>query len=158
MYAKDLVPYDYYLPFKLTDVLMVGWLDADHEYPIGPVDRDLITQLRHLIGIRSHDFDVHVNVVRGIHPCNLCGSDIELIRDDGRPMYLGMSEVWFPMKGQWLAAPSLIVHYMESHQYQPPQEFVSAVMALRPEGKIISQHAYDDAVRRMMASHTTRRA
>ena len=28
----------------------------------------------------------------------------------------------------WYAAPTLVLHYVEKHEYQPPDEFVRAVM------------------------------
>jgi hypothetical protein len=30
-------------------------------------------------------------------------------------------------------APELVVHYIESHGYQPPEEFIAAVMACPPQ-------------------------
>ena len=39
------------------------------------------------------------------------------------------SDVFVPGDGFLYVAPTLIVHYVEGHQYAPPDEFVRAVIA-----------------------------
>jgi hypothetical protein len=39
------------------------------------------------------------------------------------------SDVWLPARGVIFVAPSLILHYVEAHQYNPPTEYVDALMA-----------------------------
>jgi len=118
---------------------MIGWIDASHDYPIGRPDNEVICRLRTLIKTRTETFDLHVNPVRGIHPCNLCGNDIQL---DGKTI-LGMSEIWIPSNGIWLAAPSLVVHYMEYHSYIPPSVFCSSILELDSSMPVMCQAEYD---------------
>lgn len=78
-----------------------------------------------------------VNVMRGVHRCNLCGpeswsprfSDIPSMTIGGRDVLLGNCELWFPGEGSTIyAAPSLIIHYVTAHDYRPPKEFLKALM------------------------------
>jgi hypothetical protein len=127
MYFEDLSAYSYYLNSPLRNVFNVGWLDASHAFPTGTVPSSTLTRLRALISDAHATVDVHVNRIRGIHPCNLCGRDILFADNQGRARYLGMSEVWLPGDQVWYAAPSLALHYIEEHRYVPPCEYVAAI-------------------------------
>jgi hypothetical protein len=149
MYAEELQAYNYHLPYSLDNVRMVGWIDSAHPFPTGQTGTEVSSKLSRIIGMRFEEFDVHVNVVRGVHPCNFCGRDIRIVDPKGNSTFLGMSELWLPFGSYWIAAPSLIVHYMEEHGYQPPQEFLEAVKLLDMCARIISQKIYDAALRQM---------
>lgn len=46
---------------------------------------------------------------------------------------LGDAEVWVDGGDQvWFAAPSLVYHYVVTHKYQPPKEFVRAILEGKP--------------------------
>lgn len=150
MYFQDLSTYSYHLSFPLEGVRCVGWLDADHEYAIGHSPEWLAEQLRLFTQHRSQTFDVHVNVMRGIHPCNLCGERIQIITKDGRSQPLGMSEIWIPCNPGWFAAPSLVIHYIEEHRYMPPSTFMEAVQSLRTDRSFLGQDVYDRLLREKM--------
>ncbi len=143
MYIPDLSPYCYRLPYCLNGVQTVGWLDASHDFPVGNPSNELIDKLRVLIKTRTKTFDLHVNTVRGIHPCNFCGEDIQL----DRKTMLGMSEIWIPSGELWLATPSLVIHYMEAHGYIPPNVFSDGVIGLDTSMTILSQAEYDRLIR-----------
>lgn len=145
MFIGDLSIYSYRLPFPLEDVRCVGWLDSEHEYPTGRPPDWLTEKLESIALRRDSDFDAHVNVVRGIHPCNFCGRDVELI-SGGQRTPLGMSEIWLPNGSGWLAAPSLVIHYITDHGYLPPSAFVQAVSALRTGNRYLGQEVYDRLV------------
>jgi hypothetical protein len=53
-----------------------------------------------------------------------------------RPFYGGSFEIIVPGRdGKVYRAPELIQHYVISHRYRPPKEFIEAVLALdRPSG------------------------
>lgn len=147
MYAEDSSRYNYRLPYELPDITMVGWLDFHHEYSMGRTNDEIVSRLRELIVNRTREFDLHVNTVRGIHPCNLCGHEIRIAGPNGRDVYLGMSEIWMPAEKQWFASPSLIFHYMSEHRYVPPKEYCNAIMAVSLDMKIVAQDKYDMVVR-----------
>lgn len=76
--------------------------------------------------------------MRGIHECNFCRADQwpllpvhENPSIDGgtKTLFLGNWEIWIPGRdGKVFASPGLIIHYVEKHEYLPPQEFVAAAM------------------------------
>ncbi len=143
MYIADFEEYRFGIPFPLPNVRAIGWLDADHDYQKGASVGVFVERLWQLIETRNSQFDLHANVVRGIHPCNFCGEDICRMRSDGKRTMLGMSELWVPFQHRWFAAPTLIVHYVEQHEYQPPQDFVSAVLDVDKHSQINAQEAFE---------------
>ena len=149
MFVCDLETYSNRIPFDLPDVKTVGWLSAEHEYSMGEVSTELQEKLWMCVKQRTERFDLHVNVVRGVHPCNLCGEEI---RCSDRTTVLGMSEVWIPTENKWFAAPSLVAHYIAHHAYQPPQEFLYALKDLDMESRQNAQRAFEDIVRPIMSS------
>lgn len=151
MNAQDLSVYEYRLPFPLEAVRCVGWLSTQHPCEMGAPASGLIEKLEAVIGHRSEDFDAHVNVVRGIHPCNFCDREIEFFPGAKRA-FLGMSEIWIRSQSGWFASPSLVLHYITDHGYLPPMVFVQAVMELRTEDRFIGQEVYDRMVSERMAS------
>ena len=53
----------------------------------------------------------------------------------GRPFFAGSAEIIVPGRdGKVYRAPTLIGHYVRSHRYRPPREFVEAVLALHGPG------------------------
>jgi hypothetical protein len=52
----------------------------------------------------------------------------------GTEVGMGNGEIWV-VKGETLyIAPYLIIHYIEEHNYQPPEEFIDAVInGFRPD-------------------------
>ena len=143
MFFDDLSTYRYGIPFELPSVLMIGWLDNEHGFPKGVVPSVVVEQLWKLIELRSPLFDLHANVVRGIHPCNLCGEVIKRGKSNGKRTLLGTSELWVPSKDKWFASPTLIVHYIEKHKYVPPKAFTDAVMNTELSSRCIAQEVFE---------------
>lgn len=149
MFIEDLSVYQFHLPFSFEDVRCVGWLDSEHEYQTGCPPVWLTEKLGEIVVRRDSAFDAHVNVVRGIHPCNFCGRDVEFT-SGGKTILLGMSEIWLPTDSGWLAAPSLVIHYIMDYGYLPPSAFVRAVWELNPEQRFLGQEVYDRLMRKKM--------
>jgi len=147
MFATDFRVYDYRLPYTLNHVEMIGWLDAKHDYNRGSNNAETMGKLLRLIVDRKSGFDLHVNVIRGIHPCNFCGDDISVVDSSGKRAFLGMSELWIPNGKKWYAMPSLIWHYMNDHSYIPPDELTNAIESFDLASNMVAQSAYDQAVR-----------
>jgi hypothetical protein len=130
-YYADLSAYDYLpdtVPASVT-TLTVGWLDREHEFPIGTVTEEFAARLAELCaGHRSGQ-------TRGHHPCRLCpkGGRYPVTESvGGQAVALGSAEIRVRTEaGSWLIAPDLVLHYVITHRYQPPAEFVEAVMSGR---------------------------
>jgi hypothetical protein len=101
----------------LSDVQLraVGWLDREHPYTTGPVDRSTYDRLQQLF--RDPWQPV---VAMGGHECNLCVFDGEA---------RGSANLIVPRCDVLYMAPKLILHYMNAHGYRPPEEFCNAVAA-----------------------------
>ena len=132
-YYPDLTPYRYY-PDE-SDMLNVGWLSRRQPFPRGPVPLAFADELQ-----RMSQEPVHLT--RGSHLCEFCEPPEDIIAAE--PRYREVWE-WFRcgngelhVRGETgivYCAPRLVVHYVSEHQYQPPLEFVAAVLyqrALRP--------------------------
>lgn len=121
---EDLTEYSYHESDRL--MLNVGWLGADSNFRSSGPDPTLVRALLLLA-------DDQQNIMRGVHSCELCDeeSPIRIEAPVARGwVSLGMGELHVrASSGAVYAAPSLIVHYVIAHQYQPPAEFRDAVLA-----------------------------
>jgi hypothetical protein len=126
MYFPDLEAYRYQTPAPLDDVVTVGWLSKDHEYPRGPSSAEMLEAVEALIG--SHQ----AHQMRGYHVCEFCGADPRVMPVPEGLALIGSAEIWIPSPDlkRIYAAPNLIHHYMSAHAYLPPQEFLEAVAAV----------------------------
>jgi hypothetical protein len=105
-------------------IVAVGWLDADHRYPQGEPDRRFRDRLVTLAADP-------VEMMRGFHDCQLCDEESPIVLDvpgDGHAL-LGSGEIRITASGLTYAAPTLIIHYIDSHAYRPPEEFRNAVLS-----------------------------
>jgi len=143
MFIEDGSVYRYGIPFELPLVRTVGWLDRDHVFTQGIAGAKFVDKLWRIIETRTDSFDLHANVVRGIHACNFCGEEIVRKRSDGKRTILGYSELWVPTTESWFAAPTLIVHYVEKYSYLPSSSFVAAVMDVDLESTINAQSVFE---------------
>jgi hypothetical protein len=111
VYFPDLSLYTYLHAEPLT--LNIGWLDAQHSFPIGESSPHFIDRLRTLMLTPT-------NQTRGFHRCPFCSDP--LARSSAEIRVAGR-------RGITYAAPMLILHYVEAHNYLPPREFVAAVVS-----------------------------
>jgi hypothetical protein len=127
MYFLDLTPYEY---FKgRPSALNIGWLDAKHPFISGDVPHGLVERLRRLASKPSEQ-------TRGFHYCELCNITTKVVLHDEAARKrlfdvgaIGSAEIRVVGKGGMVyAAPTMVWHYVSMHKYQPPQEFIDAVM------------------------------
>lgn len=156
MRFDDLTEYLYATRFRLPGVLNVGWLCRQSEFPKGIASPSVLRALRMCLRLAS------VNRVRGWHECELCwASDAEThqigsvslpgtglrqttVDDVGSRVFLGAAEIWLPAPaGGIFAAPDLLLHYVEQHDYLPPLGFVEAALAFRP-GSWDAERIFDE--------------
>ncbi|MEI8380511.1 MAG: hypothetical protein WCJ09_10300 [Planctomycetota bacterium] len=98
-------------------VRAVGWLHPDHPYPQGPVSAEFLARLKEFVA-RSGDSAeaVYFGAFGGYHTCEFCGRAN------------GIGNFGVPRGELLFVAPEMVVHYIEQHGYQPPAEFVDAVL------------------------------
>jgi hypothetical protein len=130
-YVPDGAPFD--LTFGADEIepglIAVGWLDADHEFPRGPVLPEFVERLKQL----CRD---GVNRTRGFHRCELCSTREDagrrpptVVRDAAGDFPVGGAEVRVDgPSGKRYAAPDMTIHYVEEHGYAPPTDFVDGVL------------------------------
>lgn len=124
MYYPDLSPYEY--SEGPRGLVNVGWLGSDRNgYAKGVVPRDVRDSLVRLAM-------EPVNVMRGLHHCELCDAESPVIvtvpdESGDAAAYLGSGEIHVSSTTQAYSAPTLVVHYIDAHDYLPPQEFLDAV-------------------------------
>lgn len=108
-YYPDLTPYNY--RHYSEKELNIGWLQKDKEFTVGEVPEGFLDKLKSFEENRFFK-------TKGMHFCELCqenhssSDEIRVVSNNG----------------QVYASPTLIGHYIESHSYLPPQEFIEAVM------------------------------
>ncbi len=71
--------------------------------------------------------DVRVFALPRAMKCPLCNEPVS-VEIAGESVRLGSAEIRVLGDGGIYAAPDLLPHYIEAHGYQPPDEFVDAVM------------------------------
>lgn len=139
MYFPDMSFYSYFLLRPLGSVRNIGWLGRGQQYSRGRVSSGLLDKLK-LIIMSEGAVDFHVNRVMSAHECVVAGCRDLFVGDVG----LGFSEIWIPgvEKGAYFASPSLILHYIEEHDYCPPQMYSETVMAVDLEVGYKAQEVY----------------
>jgi hypothetical protein len=133
-YYEDLCACDY---FGLANVplIAVGWLESGQPVPTGDVSPVVFERL----------FDLVVNpwlpgpsvMFMGWHNCDLCRNGqrgLREVRLGSRSHHVGSGNLFVPTDARLYVAPSLILHYIDTHGYAPPREFQQAVLACPPIG------------------------
>jgi hypothetical protein len=113
-----------------------GWLlDAQHQYRHQKDDTQLVDRLLMLCKKNP------VNRTRGWHHCPFCSLYPVTMTIDGEEISLGSAEIRLIGEGHLIfAAPDLVCHYMATHNYRPPDEFMAALVALQGDNERSSPH------------------
>jgi len=115
-HIADLAPISY---CKIKGpIRAVGWLEASHAYPRGPVDPELRRRLLLLI-----ERPPWVLRHRGVHSCSLCAAEGKI----GPDRYMSQAVLLVPATDCVYECPIWIGHYVIDHSYEPPDEFRRAV-------------------------------
>ena len=116
------------LPGRVT-TLGVGWRDLSQPFTRGQVATDFFSTLMRLLVDPWQPA-----VCAGRHPCPFCrfSGGPGRVRFDSTEATVGNSNLFVPGNGVLYVAPSLIAHYVDAHEYRPPDEFVDAVNQCPP--------------------------
>jgi hypothetical protein len=100
-----------------SHVRAIGWLDRDHPFCQGNLPPGFLERLQKFV--EKWDESARLlgfGMFAGWHSCEFCA--------DGR----GTGDFGVPFGDVLFVAPTLILHYVSSHHYLPPADFVTAVM------------------------------
>lgn len=127
---EDLSPCPYFSGFHVDILRAIGWLEAGHEYVRGDVSREFFEKLCELLQRPWTPY-----VFCGYHGCGFCrfthGIASTRFHRDGNTIRIpGLSclNLFVPGDGVVYVSPELIAHYVDSHGYKPPEEYVQAVL------------------------------
>jgi hypothetical protein len=113
----------------IPNVFNVGWLLKSESFKTGSVNKEFLKKLKSIY-FGSEHYSSEVNLLRApSRQCNICGVVVHEHSSSKGFKRLGHSEIWIAHKGKYYAAPSLIIHYIESHDYLPPKKYVKAVLS-----------------------------
>ena len=96
----------------------IGWLDESHEFSKGSVSAQFVNALRGLIGesgCSATGKGLKWPISPGFHRCQFCNSAT------------GIYTVVVPDDYVLWVAPTLVLHYIEEHNYKPDEGFIAAV-------------------------------
>ena len=114
----------------------IGWLEFPFPYRRGRAPPDFLSRLEALAaGAQRHSYGYHC---WGFHTCSLCV--VTLRKPPAQPW--SQYSLWVPGNGVVYVAPGGVPHYVATHRYRPPMEFIEAVMRCPEYGS----PAYEAAV------------
>lgn len=125
---QDLEPC-WYLPFDdISNLLAVGWLERKMPFSTGDVTEVFFEKLCQLL--HNHWEPRAMPQAVGLHHCDLCRFTIwgEAIFREKRIPAQGKGHLYIPGNGVIYVSPVVIAHYMDAHNYRPPDAFIEAVM------------------------------
>lgn len=108
-------------------VVPIGWLNPSEDFKRGLVSNEFVTALFRLL------LDPwQPGVTPGFHSCPFCpfsgGPGLFRMLESNETVTVGCNNLYVPAGDRVFLAPSLVIHYIDSHQYCPPDEFQSAVL------------------------------
>lgn len=104
-------------------VRAVGWLSIEHDFPKGPTDPEFRRRLRKFAEQWWASTEaLGLAIFMGVHECEFCESA-------GREPAMASGDFGVPCGEILFIAPEMIAHYVEQHDYLPPEDFIAAVMA-----------------------------
>ena len=94
----------------------VGWLSDRNQYETGSLPSQLVERLRSYVSRCPESIEeLCWPVAAGPHTCELCGSF-------GASLNFGL-----PSERVLFVCPEMILHYVEVHEYRPPEPFLRAL-------------------------------
>jgi hypothetical protein len=125
VHIPDMTRHGWFPGLPDARAIAVGWLEPVHAYAQGPVTREFAERLCDLL---VDPWQIAVSM--GRHACGFCclTGGPATIHYQGRSVAIGNGEVLVPGESVVFVAPSSIIHYIDAHEYRPPDEFVEAVL------------------------------
>jgi hypothetical protein len=133
MFLEDLSPCSYFSEFCGPDEKLkaVGWLGSGHAYTRRRT-RTPEPRFRQLVRLVQSPWEPCHDM--GYHDCEFCPEEMRplyrmgRIECDGYVAHFGVNNLFVPGQDCVYVAPSMILHYIDVHDYEPPELFWEAVM------------------------------
>jgi|HubBroStandDraft_6_1064221.scaffolds.fasta_scaffold334625_2 hypothetical protein len=108
-----------------SNLRAVGWLARWHDYARGEVSAEFMGALVGLLVEPWQPLEYD-----GVHQCPFCRftGGPGTVRFGFTTVSVGNSNLFVPAKDVIYVAPSLIAHYVDAHDYAPPEQFQQAVL------------------------------
>ena len=116
-------------PMEHPQLIAVGYLAQGEPFSRGPIGEVFVGALLDLL------LDPwQPSVAVGFHRCEFCriSGGPQRLQFADRSIPLGASNLYVPHEGKIFVSPSLIAHYVDAHEYAPPQVFQEAVLRCPP--------------------------
>ena len=116
-------------PMGHPQLIAVGWLAQGEPISRGPISEAFVGAL---VSLLLDPWQPSVPI--GVQHCDFCriSGGPGRLQHAGRSIYLGALNLYVPYEGKILVSPSLIVHYIDAHEYAPPQVYQDAVLKCPP--------------------------
>ena len=124
-YIEDLTPCSYLDEEGDYGLVAVGWLSRTHAFQRGAVPPRFRKRLTALL-----IWPYCPTAYLGSHTCEFCAPVGP--QPDDRRYPSGTANLLVPGNNVIYACPELIGHYIDAHDYRPPDEFVAAVLECPP--------------------------
>ncbi len=100
----------------------IGWIQSEANFQRGEVPKEFSQKIVDML-IRER-----VNLLRSVKTCPICNDKEWKYADEEKKVLLGCSEILVPVDDfMAFSAPDLIIHYVNAHNFLPPQDFIEAV-------------------------------
>lgn len=130
-------------PYFLKGVKNVGWLNFASTIPLGGVSFEILLKLKQIV-TGNGIFNAIVEPIRESPSCQICG-ELELRDSSGK--WLPNSELWIPGVETIYVSPISILHYIEVHNYRPPNEYIAAIEELDITELFIAREIYTEKLK-----------
>jgi len=123
-YFEDLSPCTYFGNWS-DRLASVGWLVPEKDFVKGEVSKEFFEALFSMLRKPWQPF-----IAAGHEPCRFCRftHGPAKLRYLDEEVSIGTNNLFVPDGEKVFVSPSMILHYIDSHQYQPPVEFQAAVV------------------------------
>jgi hypothetical protein len=116
-------------PLGPSHGIPIGWLSPAHAFDKGPVSEEFFEKLVFLLKAPWQ-----IAVSAGFHRCEFCrfSGGMRELSYKGHQVSMGSSNAFIPDGERFYVVPSLILHYIDAHEFQPPPDFQDAVLRCPP--------------------------
>lgn len=108
-------------------LLAIGWVERGEPFATGPCQLGVVEKLLELqtqFKLVFPEFSF-----RGMHKCSICGNGSDALNSSHVNLFI-------PGKEAVYLAPGGVDHYIQTHSYLPPQEFLEALLGCPDPGSM----------------------